>query len=567
MKRGHKSLLFLSFLAVVFLAGGVWASDYYNCSDSQKLFGISGTSDAHAENWSSYEYDFDICFYHYFRDSYVGGAQVHNCLPNSANDVLRISSQTNAHIEAPGKASPDYSDVCYGDLDCFLQVAGSECDAGGGSNQYSRIISFIGDTNTHAFLIPVTGERVLCCKTSQSSPICDYDGTCDSANGEAPINCPDCALKCGDRVVQPWEECDGTNLRGFDCTNFTDDSKYVGGMLSCYTAGHALGCTFNESSCTLSECSDGGDNDGDGARDIWDFGCLENGVYVPGRNNESFYLAQCQDGKDNDGDEMIDSVDGGCLNNQDNSEGLCGDSYLDPGESCDCGATSVGTCNWTAVQDVGQECSDVNEDYRGGTVWCTDSCSYDLDDCEGYPGFCIAEQPFLIEDEEEEGVWLSPSSCKEYNDVYPDDNPQDKANRKELCLNDCVAGASDPVNNGYTGGQLVDWGCGWDPAGDSGGECYFYFNSSASNPDQSCRLDYTITSDCGPDNPFRLVEVTPSPIPPNENWECDAGCGPDKDCQAQILCPRVISLPFIGGFGLALAVIVITLVYVYYRKK
>ena len=65
------------------------------------------------------------------------------------------------------------------------------------------------------------------------------------------------------------------------------------------------------------QCSDGGDNDGDGKTDANDPGCLSGpgGTYNPNDNDETdpAAKAQCADGVDNDGDGKVDANDPGCL--------------------------------------------------------------------------------------------------------------------------------------------------------------------------------------------------------------------------------------------------------------
>lgn len=62
------------------------------------------------------------------------------------------------------------------------------------------------------------------------------------------------------------------------------------------------------------QCSDGIDNDSDGANDSADYSCLLGGT------REDTYSAQCQNGADDDGDLLIDLNDPGCANLQDNDE-------------------------------------------------------------------------------------------------------------------------------------------------------------------------------------------------------------------------------------------------------
>ena len=65
------------------------------------------------------------------------------------------------------------------------------------------------------------------------------------------------------------------------------------------------------------QCSDGIDNDADGAVDYpADAACSS-----ADDNDENDFKTQCQDGIDNDGDGVRDLLDPGCANNQDNNEG------------------------------------------------------------------------------------------------------------------------------------------------------------------------------------------------------------------------------------------------------
>lgn len=65
----------------------------------------------------------------------------------------------------------------------------------------------------------------------------------------------------------------------------------------------------------VTQCSDGIDNDGDGAIDLSDFACSNSED-----DDESDVLSECQDTLDNDGDGFIDLLDSDCSSNQDNSE-------------------------------------------------------------------------------------------------------------------------------------------------------------------------------------------------------------------------------------------------------
>lgn len=102
----------------------------------------------------------------------------------------------------------------------------------------------------------------------------------------------------------------GTSLAAFNNTvNWT-----VNG-LSAYVFGAA--CASSSSSVPVAQCSDGLDNDGDGAADYPnDFSCSS-----PTDTDETNPKSQCQDGIDNDGDGRTDfPSDSGCTSSQDNDE-------------------------------------------------------------------------------------------------------------------------------------------------------------------------------------------------------------------------------------------------------
>jgi len=56
--------------------------------------------------------------------------------------------------------------------------------------------------------------------------------------------------ECGNGVIDPGEQCDGTNLNGFDCTNL----GYTGGTLAC----DPVTCTFDTSLCESGSSSTSG---------------------------------------------------------------------------------------------------------------------------------------------------------------------------------------------------------------------------------------------------------------------------------------------------------------------
>ena len=590
MKRVHTGLWVLALaMALFFGAGEVRAYEGHNCSsDNQELFAISSDTNAHGEVWNGAgNYPFEICYNDSFSDLYPSGSNSHN--PSGLNTILRLSGQINAHAENLSINTDGYQNVSYGDLRCFLQSARENCNETilPDKNSYCLIASISNNTNAHIALTNYY-DYSICCKSASSSCRCDYDGTCDEAQGENPINCPgDCEVICGNGKLEVTETCDcgrgntcydnsiHYNLGGKTCADYAPDSPFASGNLECSDTT----CQFDTSNCNLAECSDTLDNEnggiGDGATDFpADFSCTG-----PGDDDETNPKAQCQNENDDDGDDTCDwngcdgiPYDEGCANSQDNSENVCGNERVEPdaggvsgaGEQCDCG-----TDGCTPAELGDSTCESTN--YGTGTgLSCTDECTFDPSDCEGYD-FCRDKEPFEMPGDEA-GVVLSPSSCQDYNLVYPGNTELNNSLRNDSCTKSCVPGTTEPVNNGYGNSTdtLTAWGCGFDENADTpttyDGECNFWYNATA-NPGGICRLDYNITQRCTQDNPFRRVNVTAYLFPSGGTGTCNAGCGVGATCEANIMCPRVIQLPLIGALGLALAVIIIALVYAYSKRK
>lgn len=68
------------------------------------------------------------------------------------------------------------------------------------------------------------------------------------ANVSVGFDDDDGGVICGDGVVQPGEQCDGSNLAGGSCISL----GFVGGTLSCDAS-----CRFNTTACTTGVCGNG----------------------------------------------------------------------------------------------------------------------------------------------------------------------------------------------------------------------------------------------------------------------------------------------------------------------
>ncbi len=115
-------------------------------------------------------------------------------------------------------------------------------------------------------------------------------------------------------------------------------------------------------------CSDGVDNDGDGAVDYPDdFGCSS------ADDDSETGTTACGDGVDNDGDGKVDQADENCTSRTDDSESRCGDGVREPGaEECDGDDLGGATCE--------------SRGHDAGTLRCDATCHYDESSCNDRPG-------------------------------------------------------------------------------------------------------------------------------------------------------------------------------------
>jgi len=515
MKRILSCILLVSVLFCILTLGIV--SAVITCVNGEdRMFRISSVTNAHAEKWVQTNYGEEICYEDYFQGY---GSGVRGCA--GGNKILGISGDTNAHVEIPTQSN--YESVCYGDLTCkAVQGQCNDTDLGVGTD-YSVIVSLADEENSHVSLAYVYPYRI-CCK-GPHSPICNYDGVCDYlSRGETAQNCPDDCV-CGNGQIDAGEVCDiGDDpedpsddvftIPGFDCT----DLDYSSGPLYC-----AEGCmSYDVSSCEV-ECDDG--------------------ILSPGETCEPSLDpdgADCNDAEGYPGTRQCSNV---TCNWVCDTGLFCGDTiFTSPPEEC----------------EIDDEESCEEHDFESGLeVTCDeDTCKWDTSQCVGKLTFCEKHEPFTYEHPDESGNYFSPMRCVEYNLVYPGSSKAEE--REELCLGDCVAGASVPVNNGYAGTNLFSSGCAWDSDGTDGGQCYFYFER---NEGDRCRTDFVSEADCEPDDSFREVTINASAVG-GGTWTCDAGCGEDT-CTSQIYCPTVIRLPFFGWVAFVSGIFLIGIIYMF----
>ncbi len=211
-----------------------------NCVDSQTIFKISSTTNAHAELWDQVNYQTRVCW---------SASGTHNCTGN--NLILRLSSPTNAHTQTKDYLGTQYStDVCFGDLECIVSTD-SSCSFG-----YTEIARLSSETNAHVSSIQSSYSTLICCKGTGQQSTCDNDGICDQ--GETNSNCQnDCPIVCGDGTCdsnETYTDCPGDCYCGnnhIDSGEVCDDTTL--GSLAGITCGE-VGFTSNPTQL-LTQCS------------------------------------------------------------------------------------------------------------------------------------------------------------------------------------------------------------------------------------------------------------------------------------------------------------------------
>ncbi len=152
--------------------------------------------------------------------------------------------------------------------------------------------------------------------------------------------------RCGDSIIDPGEDCEGTDLRGETC-----ESLGLGeGTLGCNA-----NCTFDTSGCELGSMCGNNVREGDEVCDGDDLDgetCLTQGFYAG--------TLGCSD-------DCMDFDTSGCI-------GFCGDAVINGSEVCDGLNLGGATC-----ESLGY--------HEGGVLVCLDDCSgLDTSGCEG--GYC-----------------------------------------------------------------------------------------------------------------------------------------------------------------------------------
>jgi hypothetical protein len=164
MKKLFLALLFLLFIPASFAA----------ClNDDDRIFQISGTTNAHAEQWNQANYrepaGVEICYSDIFGAPYSGAPGEHECIIGTNTFLMgsgnATSLPTNMHVEQVGQGNYLIHKLCYGDLACnYRGSPGSPepCQSG-----EECVVTISDVTNAHLATCsdPNAYDIKVCCST------------------------------------------------------------------------------------------------------------------------------------------------------------------------------------------------------------------------------------------------------------------------------------------------------------------------------------------------------------------------------------------------------------------
>lgn len=236
--------------------------------------------------------------------------------------------------------------ACTDDLPEVVDTGGSSTGDDTTSSVTLNPTLTVGDTDTTTAATETGLDSTGSSSSSDSSGSSSSDSSGSSSSGSSGSSSGSSSSSggptCGDDSQDAGEECDGTDLAGYNCV--TLGMGFTGGTLAC-----AGDCTFDVSMCDT--CGDG----------VIDGGEMCDGVDLGGATcvSEGFVggTLACA------GDCTLDT----------SACNSCGDDVIDPGETCD--GTDLG----------GLGCADLGMGFTGGTLGCNMGCDYDTAACTNVP--------------------------------------------------------------------------------------------------------------------------------------------------------------------------------------
>jgi hypothetical protein len=131
--------------------------------DDNIIMKLYQEENSHGALYNDLAYTYNIQYSDIFGIPYAG-VNPHVC--TGTNEVVKLSSISNAHVEIPYLSPPTYPiSVCYGDLVCVKDTSpGDNCNNGGGI-----IVRLFQDTNSHISKAISNYPIKICC-TSSAAP-------------------------------------------------------------------------------------------------------------------------------------------------------------------------------------------------------------------------------------------------------------------------------------------------------------------------------------------------------------------------------------------------------------
>ena len=196
----------LIFFSILVFANSIYALDCSvstTCNPDDIVLRMFSDTNSNAALYSYTNYPYAVCC------SGTSGTRTCNQVNGiSINNVLRISADSNAHVQKNTITPTSYSDVCFDDLVCGYA---SDCSADLGS-EFKCLASISSDTNAHIAKCDSYSTNV-CCTTLNLDQSCDV---CVTAGNEWDLT----GGSCTGAVDFSWEIGTNTFCCGDDANEF-----------------------------------------------------------------------------------------------------------------------------------------------------------------------------------------------------------------------------------------------------------------------------------------------------------------------------------------------------------